>query len=649
MTQKASSVDVNLQSQRISSVETQIDVLNSELISQVTRAEFTTTTEDVTQLTTRMSAAEGSITTKAAQQTVDGISTRLSTAETTLSTVNTTVQSQAQQINNIQSSYQAADSANASAITALSQTVADENSATAQQLSSIWSSVNSLSSSISELQQTTTGSTESLASIYDQLKAKTDISALAAANAALSDDESTRQKRYSEASIKHDLTVLTNDHEALAQTVEVLQADFASETAAISAQIANEQTARATAVDSLAQVVSTIDANYKSADITTNARIATEETARASADSALSTRVDLVLATTNSNTAAIQSEQTARATADEALSSDIETLFSSVGNNTAAIKSEATARSNADRALSSRIDTVQATANGLTASVQTQSQAISTLNSGAQAMWTVKSQVGDITTGIGLMTDSNGKSQVMISASQLFMFDPNGAAPTRSIFAVSNGQVVMQKAVIEKATIETVTAMSITADYVRAGVRITSPAINGGTLAIGSGNNSIFLADGAIGIGKGGPYGGWGYGWHTIIYNDGGLYTDRIHASGGTFNNVTIAENCDVRGTIYANKIVGDVLKVWVPNVGPSSSLKLRYGGSFSLDPYNKQRRISFLYIDWSFIKLVTYEGVLVKSIGDSSPTVTIPANATGLHLYLESTAVYNAPLLIYI
>jgi predicted phage tail protein len=217
---------------------------------------------------------------------------------------------------------------------------------------------------------------------------------------------------------------------------------------------------------------------------------------------------------------------------------------------------------NADSSLSSRIDTVQATANGLTASVQTQSQAISTIQNGAQAMWTTKTQVGDITAGIGLMTDSNGKSQVMISASQLFMFDPNGSAPTRSIFAVSNGQVVIQKAVIEAATIETVTAMSITADYVRAGVSLTSPNLVGGTLSIGSGDNSCFMEGGSIGIGKGGPYGGWGYGWHTIIYNDGGIYTDRIYASGGTFNNVTINENCDVRGTIYADKIVGDVVSI---------------------------------------------------------------------------------------
>ena len=692
LTQKASSVDVGLQAQRILTVETRMSSINAELTNQVTRAEFTETTEDVTQLTTRMSAAEGSITQKATQQSVDQLGTRVATAESVLIAVNEDLQSKATQIIQIDSSYKSADAANAAAtsantaaITELSQSVSTANSATSTHLSSLDTSVSGLNSSVTQLQQATSTNTETSASIYDQLKAKTDISAIAAASAALSEDETTRQRRYSEASIKHDLTVLTNDHESLAQSVEEFKADFETETAAISAQIANEKTARTTAVESLAQVVSTIDASYKSADVTTNARIATEETARASADSALSTRVDQVLATTNNNTAAIQSEQTARtsadnalaqqinsvqasvnsnisaikteqtarATADEALSSDIETLFSSVGNNTAAIQneastrasaneslstqistvqatansknkiylqssapttgltvgdiwydsddsnksyrwsgsswvsvtdvriaqnvssiqSEATARASADTALSSRIDTVQATANNLTASAQTQSQAISTLENGAQAMWTAKTQVGQITAGIGVMTDSNGKSQVMISASQLFVFDPNSAAPTQSLFAVSDGKVVIQKAVIEKATIETVTAMKLTADYVKAGVSITSPAINGGTLSIGSGDNSIFLADGAIGIGKGGPYGGWGFGWHTIIYSDGGLYTDRLHASSGDFTgyvratsgymtNVTIAENCNVLGTIYANKIVGDVVAI---------------------------------------------------------------------------------------
>lgn len=702
------------------------------------------------------------------------------------------------------------------------------------------------------------------------MQSKTDIAAIAAANAALSDDESSRSSRSSEASIRTNLKVLTNDHESLARTVEVLQADFETETASLSAQIATEQTTRSTAIESLSQQITTLDSAYKSSDSTISASIATEQTARANADTALSQQITILQASVNDNlaeiqseqtarvtadeslsqqittlkseykaadstlsasiateqtartaadsalsqqisvvqsavdgnTSAIQSEQTARTTADAALAQDIATLTASVGTNSAAIQSESTARASADSALTSLVNTAQAKAdsaysavqteitnrtaadsalsqqittlqasvasntaaiqseatarasadsaqstqintvqallagdpsnlflnpnfdpgqphgfsgngdayvhdaayqwapagcpapnylevwnrdvNGktipvtpgdvyhfgmscatgdggaprigigcmamnaaggvigyylvamrsdanptwkkisgemtvpagatqirmwvqldyfrdvntnhwwaitgiqwtnanatkaLSASVQTQSQAISTLENGAQAMWTAKTQVGQITSGIGVMTDSNGKSQVMISASQLFMFDPNGAAPTRSIFAVSNGQVVIQKAVIEAATIETVTAMSITADYVRAGVSITSPAINGGTLAIGSGDNSCFMEGGSIGIGKGGPYSGWGLGWHTIIYNDGGIYTDRLHASSGDFTgyvhatsgyfeNVTIAENCDVRGTIYANKIVGDVIAIKPMNLG---------------------------------------------------------------------------------
>ena len=35
-----------------------------------------------------------------------------------------------------------------------------------------------------------------------------------------------------------------------------------------------------------------------------------------------------------------------------------------------------------------------------------------------------------------------------------------------------------------------------------------------------------------------------------------------MNANAGTFNNVTIAENCNVLGTIYANRIVGDVVSL---------------------------------------------------------------------------------------
>ncbi|MEA9441460.1 hypothetical protein VCX45_12300, partial [Aeromonas caviae] len=62
-------------------------------------------------------------------------------------------------------------------------------------------------------------------------------------------------------------------------------------------------------------------------------------------------------------------------------------------------------------------------------------------------------------------------------------------------------------------------------------------------------------------------YGGWGWGWHTIIYADGSIYTNRLYAEGGyvrnmTIGNCTIDQNCIVHGTVFAERIVGDVAAI---------------------------------------------------------------------------------------
>ena len=131
------------------------------------------------------------------------------------------------------------------------------------------------------------------------------------------------------------------------------------------------------------------------------------------------------------------------------------------------------------------------------------------------------------------------------------------------LFAIDNGQVVIAEAIIRKATIQILNSEKITADYVKAGVSISSPLINGGQIDMGN----AFLSGGAAGFGKGGPYGGWGWGWYTIIYADGSLYTNRLYAEGGyvrnmTIGNCTIDQNCIVHGTIFAERIVGDVAAI---------------------------------------------------------------------------------------
>jgi len=257
----------------------------------------------------------------------------------------------------------------------------------------------------------------------------------------------------------------------LTTTLEQLDAEFQTESADLRGQIINEQTVRATETGALAQRVGTVESEFKAADKALNANIS--EVAKTSAD------------------------------ANQATASKLEQLSAKTGN--------------------------------IESAVQQQSEVIADLENGAQAMWTTKAQAGDIKAGIGLVAKSDGTSQVMVSASQFFVFNPNSPNSTAPLFAIDNGQTVIAEAIIRKATIQIIQSEKITADYIKAGVSITTPLINGGQIDMGN----AFMAGGAAGFGKGGPYGGWGWGWHSIIYSDGSIYTNKLNAEGGYVRNMT--------------------------------------------------------------------------------------------------------------
>ena len=145
--------------------------------------------------------------------------------------------------------------------------------------------------------------------------------------------------------------------------------------------------------------------------------------------------------------------------------------------------------------------------------LQTHSQAISDLQNGAQAMGPPKVSAGQITAGIGIIAKSGRHQPGHGVCQSVFVFNLNSPSTTAPLFAIDNGQVVIAEAIIRKATIQILNSEKITADYVKAGVSISSPLINGGQIDMGN----AFMAGGAAGFGKGGPYGGWGWGWHTII------------------------------------------------------------------------------------------------------------------------------------
>ncbi|MGS3183026.1 DUF1983 domain-containing protein [Aeromonas taiwanensis] len=523
----------------------------------------------------------------------------------------------AQQISTVDAAFKAADTALSASLSESSKALADADRALGERISTLDVTVGENSASITELRQAVVSNEESLSQRQDKMESEIGIGAISQVEGALTGDERDRENRKARGVILQQQSTLANQQEAQARTVEQLTAEFDAENAEFRAQITNEQLVRSTADEALAQKTSVLEAQIEGVDQSLSASIAEVARVSADADAAMTEKLNLQQSTMQTADAELSSrineEATTRADAVESLASQIQQVTANYQQGDqqlqGQITAESVARADAVQALGSQINTVsavagsknktffQATAPGSgmgtgdlwfdtasnnrpyrysgtawistddpriaanAAAVQLQSQAIADLQSGAQAMWTAKASAGQITAGIGLVAKSDGTSQVAISASQVFVFDPNSSTPMAPLFAIDNGQAVIAEAIIRKATIQILNSEKITADYVRAGVSISSPLINGGQIDMGN----AFMAGGAAGFGKGGPYGGWGWGWHTIIYADGGIYTNRLHAEGGyvrnmTIGNCTIDEDCVVKGTIYANKIVGDVI-----------------------------------------------------------------------------------------
>lgn len=485
--------------ERLTVVEQQIDGINGTLSQTATKSEIDELGNRVTQVSQTLDATNATLTQKAAKSELDAQGQRLTAAEQQLSVNTSATEANAQRIDQVKAELQQADATLSASITELSQAVATENGAQAQRLTSLEALTAGNSAAITELKQAVSGDGQSLASKFENISASVDLTGDAAIGATLAGAEESDRQRKATGKIRREQKVISDQQQAMATTLEQLDAEFQTESADLRGQIINEQTVRATETGALAQRVGTVESEFKAADKALNANIS--EVAKTSAD------------------------------ANQATASKLEQLSAKTWN--------------------------------IESAVQQQSEVIADLENGAQAMWTTKAQAGDIKAGIGLVAKSDGTSQVMVSASQFFVFNPNSPNSTAPLFAIDNGQTVIDEAIIRKATIQIIQSEKITADYIKAGVSITTPLINGGQIDMGN----AFMADGAAGFGKGGPYGGWGWGWHTIIYSDGSLYTNRLYSEGGyvrnmTIGNCTIDKNCIVHGTIFAERIVGDVAAI---------------------------------------------------------------------------------------
>ncbi|KAB7687366.1 hypothetical protein [Plesiomonas shigelloides] len=178
---------------------------------------------------------------------------------------------------------------------------------------------------------------------------------------------------------------------------------------------------------------------------------------------------------------------------------------------------------------------------------------------------------GPYQSALGLMAETSADvDEIIASATNFAIYNPAKPTEKEIIFGVTDdGKVAIREAVIKKATIQIIHSEKITADYIKAGISISAPLISGGSFDMGN----AYMSGGAAGFGLGGPYSGWGKGWNSIIYSDGSIYTNRLNAEGGNIRDMrmercVIAESCDVRGTLYAEKIVGDIVRTYAMGIG---------------------------------------------------------------------------------
>ncbi|EKC8727665.1 DUF1983 domain-containing protein, partial [Salmonella enterica] len=329
------------------------------------------------------------------------------------------------------------------------------------------------------------------------------------------------------ASITEETTARVEADKALATNISKLETKLNDD---ISASIIAEQEARVTADESLARQIVSLQAQTGD-DI--KAAVAGETQARTDADSALASQISTLKAQTAEDIkAAVATETKARTDSDSALASQISNLQAQTGKDiSAAITSESTARAEADNAIGKRVDTIKAEVDGNSAVIQEQAQAIADTNKKVSAAWTLKmetSSAGGQTyvAGIALGIDSTGLSQFLVQADRFGLVNSvNGTVTTP--FVIENGIAYMNGAWIKDGTISDAKIGNViqSYDYV-AGV-----------------SGWCIRKDG------------------TPEFNNG-KFRGNIDANSGTLNNVTIADTCTINGTLKAERIIGDIVKI---------------------------------------------------------------------------------------
>lgn len=423
----------------------------------------------------------------------------------------------------------------------------------------------------------------SLSQRTDEISATNDIINEAALEAATAVDREAEVRRTATAKIKLTQTAIVNDVAAQAKQVLELTAKVGENSAGIVETknvVVQIDTETKQAIASLTQITdeqrSEIDGNIASINQSNQTLVMLDQELYGVKQDVISVTESITQQQSeiDDNTASITSQAQTIVTIDDKVSSNTATinvvsesldlLQSTVEDNTASIitnnqtivtvDNKANATNAAVSSLSQQMTTLTSELGTTKSQVTQNSQTIATINadgsSAYKAQWGVKATVGDITAGIGLtVKKEEGKpdiSQCTVIAGQFSVgyIKSDGSGETVYPFFVGTNPttgapgVFIDTAFIKAAKIQDLVAGEVVADNIKVGATLTAPYIKGGKIEIGSSftvnENGNMVASNA-----------------TV--------TGTVNANAGVFNNVTIEENCNVKGTIYANKIVGDV------------------------------------------------------------------------------------------
>ncbi len=241
------------------------------------------------------------------------------------------------------------------------------------------------------------------------------------------------------ATANQQLTQVSTEQSAQAQSIQALVAQVNGNQAAIT----TEATARADADSALSQRIDTLSAYTSGSSGSLAALLQTEQTARTSGDASLAQQIQTLASQVTSGqatlSAAIQSNSQALTNTSGALASQIDSLSSAVsgvsGYANSLVQNEASARSTADSSLANQITSVQATVNGQIATVQQQMSATASAVNGLQAQYVLQVQAGSEVAGIELAA-GGGSSSFTILADKFLIAQPVTGGNPRQAFVL---------------------------------------------------------------------------------------------------------------------------------------------------------------------------------------------------------------------